>query len=242
MSTPVRLDHTDWIPDFIRTNLTRHEGEFVRARSVEGIEHEPWFAQLAGDLQEIAHRREVVAFHCCREAEPGEIASRGLRVLEGNGDAHRAEFLTRFGDRFTPDERGDIEREFREVWGDGHYARGRGNKLCFALGHPRHWGGGCEDLLHFYGGESIYRTFGRDGPIADKLRSIGTPAVVHLRIGVGTIQTWMGDLFAGRTALWAWHRRLRRDITGYWAEGYSFEPVPPENILKVEQWAPPRWR
>lgn len=235
---PVRLDHTGWIPDSIRADLARHEDEFIRARGAEDIEDEPWCAELANEMQRIAERRDVVAFHCCREAEPDEIVSRGLRVLEGNGDAHRAQFLTRFGDRFTPEQRGQMQRKFLEVWGDGRYARGRENKLCFAFAHPRHWGPGCEDLLNFYGGESIYRTFGRDGPIADKLRSIGAPAVVHFRIPVGTVQTWMGALFAGRTALWAWHRRLRGDICGYWAEGYSYKSVAPENVLKVEQWAP----
>lgn len=194
---------------------------------------------MANALEEVVARRDVVAFHSCREAEPGEIASRGLRILDGNGDSHRAEFLERFGHLVSQGDREQVERDFEQVWGDGRASRGRQNKLCFALAHPRHWGGGADDLLGIYGGEAIYSTWGRAGPIVDKLRTIGTPAVVHFRISIEAIRTWMRAPVAGRTALWAWHRRLRPDVLGYWTEGYTFECVPPEHILKVEQWSPP---
>lgn len=239
MSSPVRLDQVTWIPRSIRADLAHHRSDFERAEHADDIRAEPLFEQIAIALEEVAQRRDVIAFHSCREPEPGEIASRGLRVLDGNGDSHRAEFLERFGHLFAQGDREQIERDFAGVWGDGKFSRGRQNKLCFALAHPRYWGGGADDLLGIYGGEAIYSTWGRAGPIVDKLRTIGTPAVVHFRIRVDAIRTWMRAPVAGRTALWAWHRRLRPDVLGYWTEGYMFECVPPEHIVKVEPWSPP---
>ena len=242
MNRPVRLDQIGWIPRSIRVELTRHQQDFERSEYKETIEGEPWFERVACALEEVAARRDVVAFHCCRQAAPGEIASRGLRVLEGNGDLHRAEFLDRFGHLFTETDREQIRRDFDQVWADGNFSRGRQGKICFALAHPRHWGGGADDLLGIYGGEAIYGTWGRVGPIVDRLRMIGAPAVVQFRINVDAILTWMRKPAAGRTALWAWHRRFRPDVSPYWAEGYMHECVPPERILMVEEWLPPSMR
>ena len=242
MSPPVRLDHVKWIPRSIRADLARHRSDFERSPYADHIQAEPWFEQMANALQEIAARRDVIAFHCCREVEPGEIATRGLRVLEGNGDSHRAEFLERLGHLFPQSDREQMKRDFAQVWAGQSFSRGRENKLCFALAHPRHWGGGADDLLRIYGGEAIYATWGRAGTIVDKLRTIGMPAVVHFRISVDAIHTWMRAPVAGRTALWAWHRRLRPDVSGYWAEGYMLESVASEHVVKVERWLPPRRR
>lgn len=236
-NNPVRLDKIDWIPRSLRTELERHRGQFLAAEFGDEIKRQPWFADLAGSVETECASRGIVAFHCTREAEPGEIRSRGLRALKDGGDAHRAEFLTRHSNDFSADELDSIRHDFAEVWGDGRHSRGREDRVCFALVHPRHWGSGCHDLLGIYGGEALYATWGRQGPIVDKLRTIGRPAVVHFRLDPRKIKTWV-DNPTGQTAIWAWHNSIRTLEIGYWCEGHVKADVPAADILKVEHWSP----
>jgi hypothetical protein len=237
-ANPVRLDKVDWIPRPLRDELEQHRDRFREAEFGDEIKRESWFAGLAVSLSVECIKPGVIAFHCTREAEAGEIMSRGLRVLNGPGDAHRAEFLSRHADKFSAEELEAIKHEFAKVWDSGKHARGREDRLCFALVHPRHWGrGGCGDLLGIYGGEAIYATWGRKGPIVDKLRKIGRPAVVHFRLDPRNIKTWVENP-AGQTAIWAWHNNIRSIEMGYWCEGYVTSDVPAADILKVEHWSP----
>jgi hypothetical protein len=235
---PVRLDEVDWIPLSLRNELERHRDRFEDEDTGDTITRESWFARLSESIEAECVKRGLVAFHCTREAEPGEIKSRGLRILSGGGDAHRAEFLTRHADKFTAEELQSIKREFVEVWGDSYNSRGRENRLCFALVHPSYWGsGGCKDLLGIYGGEAIYATWGRVGPIVDKLKTIGRPAVVHFRLDPRNIKTHVVNQ-TGRTAIWAWHNHIRSFEMGYWSEGRVTADVPAADILDVECWSP----
>jgi hypothetical protein len=233
---PIRLDTTDWIPAELQKQLARHTADFASAAYYEDVNRSQWFTGLASDLERACEECGVIAYHCTREAQVGEIAARGLRILEGNGDLHRNEFLARHGNRFTEAERSEIERHFTELWGNPLQARGRENRLGFALAHPMHWGSGCDDLLEIFGGEAVYATFGWNGPIIDTLRTIGQPAVVHFQLHLDAIKTWHENP-AGQTALWAWHRRIRPDVSRYWCQGYTTENVLPEAILQVENWS-----
>jgi hypothetical protein len=238
MTIPVRLDELDWIPRDLRDELELRRDRFVEEEFGDNIKHERWFLDLAAALEDWCAPRGVVAFHCTREAEPGEIQARGLRRLDGGGEAHRAEFLLRFADRFTPEELQTIERDFADVWGDGKHSRGRENRVSFGLVHPRHWGSGCTDLLGIYGGESIYNTWGRTGPIVDKLKTIGRPAVVYFRLDPRIIVERYRSHRAGQTAIWAWHNNIRPVEMGYWCSGHITTDVPASDILQVEHWSP----
>jgi hypothetical protein len=88
-----------------------------------------------------------------------------------------------------------------------------------------------------YGGEAIYATWGRVGPIVDKLKTIGRPAVVHFRLDPRKIMTHV-DNPAGRTLIWAWHNSVRSFEMGYWSEGHVTADVPAADILDVECWSP----
>jgi hypothetical protein len=232
---PFRLDTISWIPSEIRTQLGEYEANFAAAEDFDDIKRKRWYSAIAAELAQLCVDHGEVAYHCTREAEPGEIASRGLRVLAGNGDAHRAELLVRHGHRFTEDQRQFIDNQFAKVWGDGSSARGRRGKLCLGLAHPRHWDHGCDDLLAIYGGEAVYASFGRQGPIVDVLRTIGVPAVVHFRLDVRNFKGWNENPM-GQTAMWAWHRHIRPDVRSYWCEGYTTVGIPPEDVLRVECW------
>lgn len=232
----IHLDTPDWIPAVLQAQLAAHATEFQAAGYFDSIKSASWSHHLLVDLQRASSGRRIIAYDCTREATPGEIALRGLRTLKGGGDAHRAEFLARHGGEFTADERLEIERKFTEVWGDGRHSRGRENRLCFALVHPRHWGYGCHDLLGIYGGESIYNTWGREGPIVERLRTIGQPAVVHFRLDPILVNNWI-EYPVGQTAMWAWHSHLQPDVREYWCEGHTSVDVPPSDILEVENWS-----
>jgi hypothetical protein len=235
-SAPIRLDTTEWIPPVLQTELMQHAAEFAAAEYLEDIIGKRWFTTLAADLEKACADCGVVAYHCTREAQPGEIAARGLRILEGDGDSHRTEFLVRHGNKFTAAERVEIDRHFTELWANPLQAQGRENRLGFALAHPRYWGQGCDDLLEIYGGEAVYTTFGWDGPIIDKLRTIGQPAVVHFRLHPHAIRSHH-ESPAGQTAIWAWHRQIRPDVTRYWCQSYTTENVSPMDIVEVENWS-----
>jgi hypothetical protein len=233
----IRLDTPDWIPADLRARLESHEAAFRAAEFRDDIKDGSWYRDLEAALQDAANGRSVIAYHCTREFEPGEIARRGLRVLR-DCHSHRAEVFERVAANFTSDQRIQINNRLAQVQHDDRYTQGRENGLFFALVHPRHWGeAGCGELLGTYGGEVVYSVWGRRGPIVDRLRTIGQPAVVHFQLDPTLIKGF-ADYPVGQTAMWARHTQLRPDVRNYWCEGRTTVDVPPSDIVSVENWSP----
>jgi hypothetical protein len=122
-NSAIRLDNPDWIPREIAACLREHRDDLLAAEYFDHIKNLSWCVEVVADLQEACRPSGIVAHHCTREAEPGEIASRGLRILAGGGDAHRAEFLARHADKFTTEELRYIKQNFSEVWSDPSLVR-----------------------------------------------------------------------------------------------------------------------
>ncbi len=186
----IRLDNTDWFPADLRTRLEAHEEAFQAtgvSRAAQGHVLVPRARSGPTGRQQRPERH-------CLPLHPGSRA--GARSPAGGCEFSRAA-ATPIGLSFlpatatsSPPKNAPTSVASSPRFGVTAMPRaGRENRLCFALVHPRHWGSGCRDLLGIYGGESVYSTWGREGAIVDKLRTIGRPAVVHFRLNPKLIKT-----------------------------------------------------
>lgn len=214
------------IPGEIAAVLASFRSRFEGPSDTSDVLSHPDLRAAAGALETHLRSQLILGYHCSKEPEPGYYAAHGLRVLIRQ--SHQAEFVTRFGGRFSDDEMS----EMRAAW-LGYFTKGqdigRDGKVWLCLSQEQAKDG-TDGFLTYYGGEAIYKPLHRDSTALAKLATIGHGVVVEAAIPGTEIEAF-GPMT--REVLSRYHANLNPNVAIFRLDGYVRRDILPSEITRV---------
>lgn len=172
---------------------------------------------------------QIIGYHYTR-ADKRSILEKGL--LSRNGQEIREEFLTRYGNLFTPSEL----KKIKNTW-NGYFSQNmsncRDNRLFFNFTTKALMDGGAKPLLTHFGGEQIYMPLQKESSIKDKICSLGKPLIIEAVLNSSDLELFEREDIA-KIAISSYHRLIRPDTLQYDIEAFQRENVSPNKIKIME--------
>lgn len=224
----VDLERPELLPSELRARLSELDQRFKREDFMETLREEPEVWRVIKQLDIFCRERGVIGIHYTR-ADPEDLRSTGLRVR--TGAQIRSEFLDRFGDRFTPEEIGELKalwQRHQETQADI-----RDSRLYFNFTRSAFPGSGSEYLLRWYGGEQVHMGINERSTIARKLEQIGDPLILRCALQPSDVRTFL-DCPWGQILMSSYHRSMNPEAQWVDQDGMQVSPVPPDSIEIVE--------
>ena len=225
----LRVDDLNSVPAELGARLADLRSLFLSSRFVDNLLSTPELASLATELEEHFRSHWIRGYHCTKESCEGYFRTHGLRVTDIA--QHQAEFVEKFGERFTDSELAELKTE----WHDYFDREGQG-----VLRHGQLWAcltrnsilddDGVDRFFSLYGGEAIRMPFDNHPTITPKLASIGSPVVVEVAVPGNLLRA----SYPVATALLSrYHQTVRQDARLFESEAVWRTPVAPEHVLAV---------
>jgi hypothetical protein len=221
----VNLEDLASLPGSILQRLKACERHFMAEKHLGNIREIPAVASLIKDIDHFCSENMVIGFHYTR-AIPEDILTQGLQPR--SGEEIRAQFLSRFGDMFTPVEISTIKAAWATYY-DKRARSSRDHRIWFNFTRDALNNGGADLLLKYYGGEQVYFCIVELPGVGEKLSSIGQPLIVKCALLPAEVRTSI-DYPWGSIALSAYHRRLNHGAYQTDQDGRQSVPVPPDRI------------
>jgi hypothetical protein len=224
----VNLEDSASLPGSILKRLQACEHHFIGEEHLENVREIFGVASLIKDIDHFCSENMVIGFHYTR-AIPEDILTQGLRPR--SGQEIRAQFLSRFGQMFTPGTISAIKAAWASYY-DDRARSSRDHRIWFNFTRDALNNGGADLLLKYYGGEQVYFCIDELGGVGEKLSSIGQPLIVKCALLPAEVRTSI-DYPWGSIAVSAWHRRLNPGAYQTDQDGCQSVPVPPDRIELV---------
>lgn len=225
---PIRLESPNALPLEICERLEEHKQLFQQSEYLESVIEHSAVSAIAEDLENYLRQQRIVGYHCSKEPYEGFFAERGLRTTDVL--AHQQEFLSMFGNRFTSDERAEMESVWHSYFIEDHQRKYRDGLIWTCLSRSLVKTHGTETFFRFFGGEAIFMPLQEHDTIADKLESIGTPVVVEVVLSGDSLTAYYP---MSRTVLSQYHLRINPNASPVQSEAKTQKSIPPENVIRV---------
>src|SRR5207302_1047613 len=188
----------------------------------------PDLHKIARELDEVCLREGVIGYHYTR-AEKESIERSGLLAL--SGDKRRQDFLERYGNRFTPEQRERILGKWKYFSPSSCATRDYRIWFNFTLDALK--GSGAEDLLTYYGGEVVYFPICDDPEIGVVLKTIGQPMIVECDLNPADLTTFSEHAW-GKIWLSSYHVTVNPDAHQHDVDAYLQSSVRPAQISSIQ--------
>jgi hypothetical protein len=228
MLSPLRLDSPDALPAEFFARLVDHRHLFQKHEFLETVLENQSVRTIANDLEAYLKQRRIYGYHCTKEPSPGFFETRGLRPTDVQ--AHQAEFLATYGDKFTSNEIAEIKAAWEDYFKRHGQRMLRDGYVWACLSRSLVKTSGTETFFRFFGGESIFMPLIQNSSIASKLEAIGRPVVVEVALPGNVLKAGYEMSLA---VLSRHHATIRPDAHPYDSEARLKQAVPPEDIIRV---------
>jgi hypothetical protein len=228
MPLPLRLESSAALSAEFVIQLAGHRPLFQQHQSLETILQNRSVRTIADNLEVYLKQQRLHGYHCTKEPRFGFFETHGLRTT--NVQAHQAEFLAKFGNRFDAHE----VVYMKAAWADYFEREGqrklRDGFVWACLSRSQIKNSGTETFFRFFGGESIFMPLQNNPSIMSKLEAIGRPVVVEVALPGSDLNACYKMSLA---VLSHYHATIRPDAHPYESEAHLPQPVPPADIICV---------
>ena len=183
---------------------------------------------IAQELDEICLNKGVIGYHFTR-AFREDIEKSGLVPCDGR--KRRQEFLSKFGNRFTLDQRNWIIR----IWDwyfSPYQSQARDGKISFNFTLDALKNEGAKNLLAYYGGESIYMPLIENAEISAVLQSIGQPLIIRCALEPNILSA-STEIPWGKIWLSSYHLAINPIAVQFDQDAFQEQPVLATQILSI---------
>ena len=184
--------------------------------------------KIAEALNEICLKKGVIGYHFTRVFRE-DIEKFGLVPCDGR--KRRREFLLKYGSRFTADQHNWIRRSWDSYF-TASQSEPRNGRIWFNFTLDALKNGGAEDLLAYFGGESIYMPLIQNAQIASVLKSIGQPLIVECELETEKLKTFC-EIPLGKIWLSSYHLRINSSALQFDQDAFQEQPVLPSQIVSI---------
>lgn len=226
---PIDLNSTNQIPKSILRSLTKLKAAFVKVATVDELVEKKELKNFAQDLNQICLNEGVKGYHFTRGIR-ASIAKLGL--MPCIGEYRRERFLSEYGNRFTAHQRNWITKSWDEYF-TPQQSEPRNGKIWFNFTFEALKNGGAEDLLVYYGGESIYMPLIQNVEIASVLRSIGQALTVECNLDAKKLKTFC-EIPWGKIWLSYFHLTPNPDAIRFDQDAFQEQPVLASQIVSIK--------
>ena len=231
----IRLDAPHLIPSSFRCKLKQHESLLKSCDYMEEILGESSVYEvssvrgIAERFEKFVHANTVLGYHCTKEPKPGYFLNHGLHALDR--ESHQTEFLSLYGSHFSTEEREAIDDAWSSYFPGGQ-DEGRNGRLWFCMSAHAVIHDHTSRFFEYFGGEAIWKPLLGHSDIAAKLRTLGKPVVVEVRISPEELTTFRQLPFA-RDAFSHYHRQVNPSAFIDSLEGYISRCVTSQEIVRI---------
>jgi hypothetical protein len=224
----IDLHDPSQIPQNLRHRLEHYRQAFLQKDWLEQIEDAKGFEDIKEELANWLAGQHVRTYHCTRVPSLDYFAANELRAL--NRVEHQREFLEKFGSYFTAQERSDMQKAWDAYFrGIGERCRNGLVWVCASKGLVK--SNGTERFFTYFGGEAIYWAIPPDSSAAQKLKTLGQPAVVEMVLPVADF-AYTASPFS-MAMLSYYHHSLNSSAHLYESEGYLKRNIRISEIVRT---------
>lgn len=224
----VNLQEPHSLPSSFLKRLKKCDCFFERELHLESVREIPTVSLLIRDINDYCSKNMVIGFHYTR-AIPDDLLAQGLRIR--SGEQIRAEFISRFGHIFSPEEIGALKAAWASYF-DASMTRVRDNRIFFNFTTAALNNGSAEPLLKNFGGEQVYFCIDELPSIGEKIASIGQPLIVKCALLPKDVHTYLEHPW-GSIVTSAYHKTVNPNAHQTDQDGWQAVPVPPGQIELV---------
>jgi len=228
-SMDIRLDDPSFIPISLKRELEQHWMILQSSEYMEELTRDGVFRNIAMQLELFIQQNRVLGYHCTKEPISGHFLSTGLRTLDRV--AHQTQFLETHGHLFSQHEK-NVMRSAWESYFPGAQDIGRNGLLWFCLSAYLVVNNGTKYFFNYFGGEAIYMPLLNHPLILEKLRKIGSPVVVEVRLNPNELKT-LGEFPFALNALSHYQKSVNPSAYIHSREGHLKRNVTPEEITQI---------
>jgi len=227
-SMTIKLNSTNQIPKTISKRLRRFDTLFSKVATVDNLLKNSELHKIAEALDAICLKKGVIGYHFTRALRE-EIEKSGLIPCDGR--KRRQKFLLQHGSRFTEEQFDWIKKSWDNYFTPSQ-SQPRNGRIWFNLTLDALKNAGADDLLAYFGGESIYMPLIDNAEIAAVLESIGQPLIVQCALEAEKLTTYC-EIPWGKIWLSTYHLIVNHDASQFDQDASQEQPVPPSQIVSI---------